>query len=94
MDRFIIWGGEKLRGEMEVSGCKNSVLPILVASLLGESPSRILNAPWLKDVDTMSLILQEMGVGIKRSYDGLIEIDPSTLSSNEAPWDLVRKMRS
>jgi UDP-N-acetylglucosamine 1-carboxyvinyltransferase len=94
MDRFIIWGGEPLRGEVDISGSKNSVLPVLAASLLADSPSRILNAPWLKDVDTMVMILQEMGVTIKRSFSGEIDIDPSTLDMLEAPWDLVRKMRS
>lgn len=94
MDRFIIWGGAPLRGEVEISGSKNSVLPILAASLLADSPSRIVNAPWLKDVDTMVTILQEMGVTVKRSFTGEIDIDPSTLAMLEAPWDLVRKMRS
>jgi len=94
MDKFMIWGGERLRGEVEISACKNAVLPILAAALLGETPSVINKAPWLKDVDTMMLILQAMGVTARRSFEGDITIDPTTLQSWEAPYELVRKMRS
>ncbi len=94
MDKFMIWGGERLRGEVEISSCKNAVLPVLAAALLGETPSVIKNTPWLKDVDTMLLILKAMGVTINRSFEGDVTIDPSTLQTAEAPYDLVRKMRS
>jgi len=94
MDKFMIWGGVRLRGEVEISSCKNAVLPVLAAALLGETPSVIKNTPWLKDVDTMLLILKAMGVTIKRSFEGDVIVDPSTLQTAEAPYDLVRKMRS
>lgn len=94
MDKFVIWGGERLRGEAEVSGSKNSVLPILAAAILGETPSVIRKAPWLRDVDTMLMILEATGVTTKRSFDGDVTIDPSTLENCEAPYELVRKMRS
>ena len=94
MDKFIIWGGEKLEGEIETSGCKNAVLPILAAALMGDSPSRIVNCPWLKDVDTMVEILEAMGVGVDRSFEGTLVVDPAKLASHEAPYDLVRKMRA
>ncbi len=94
MDKFVIWGGERLRGEAEVSGSKNAVLPILAAAILGETPSVIRKAPWLRDVDTMLMILEATGVTTKRSFDGDVTIDPSTLENCEAPYELVRKMRS
>jgi UDP-N-acetylglucosamine 1-carboxyvinyltransferase len=94
MDRFVIWGGERLEGDVQISACKNAVLPILAAALLGDSPSVILKAPWLKDVDTMLLILQDMGVAAKRTYEGDITIDPTSLKKSEASYELVRKMRS
>ena len=94
MDKFLIWGGNKLKGEVQISGCKNSVLPILAAAMLGDSPSRIKGTPWLKDADTMILILESLGMKIKRSFNGEVVIDPSELVSWEAPYDLVRKMRS
>lgn len=94
MDKFLIWGGEKLQGETRTSGCKNAVLPILAASLLADTPSTIKNCPWLKDVDTMVEILDAMGVRVQRSFEGTLSVDPGTLESHEAPYDLVRKMRA
>ena len=94
MDKFLIWGGNRLKGEVNISGCKNSVLPIITAAMLADSPSRIKRIPWLKDVDTMILILEALGVKIKRSFDGDAIIDPAEIISWEAPYDLVRKMRS
>ncbi|NQT84282.1 UDP-N-acetylglucosamine 1-carboxyvinyltransferase [bacterium] len=94
MDKFMIWGGERLHGEVEISACKNAVLPVLAAALLAETPSVIKKAPWLKDVDTMLLILQALGVTTKRSFEGDVTIDPTTLKSWEAPYELIRKMRS
>jgi len=94
MDKFLIWGGETLRGETRTSGCKNAVLPILAASLLADTPSTIQNCPWLKDVDTMVEILDAMGIRVERSFEGTLIIDPSRFDSHEAPYDLVRKMRA
>jgi len=94
MDKFLIWGGETLKGETRTSGSKNAVLPILAASLLAETPSTIINCPWLKDVDTMVEILEAMGVRVQRSFEGTLIVNPGTLASHEAPYDLVRKMRA
>ncbi len=94
MDKFMIWGGESLRGEVEISACKNAVLPMMAAALLGETPSVVKQAPWLKDVDTMLTILHAMGATTKRSFEGDITIDPTTLKSWQATYELVRKMRS
>ncbi len=94
MDKFLIWGGEQLKGETPTSGSKNAVLPILAASLLAETPSTITNCPWLKDVDTMVEILDAMGVRVQRTFEGTLSIDPGPLASHEAPYDLVRKMRA
>jgi len=94
MDKFLIWGGEKLQGEVRTSGSKNSVLPILAATLLTDEPSTIKNCPWLKDVDTMVEILEAMGVRVDRSFEGTLVVEPAKLASHEAPYDLVRKMRA
>ncbi len=94
MDKFMIWGAQPLRGEVEISACKNAVLPVLAAAILGETPSVIKKAPWLKDVDNMLLILQALGVTTQRTYEGDITVDPTTSQNWEAPYDLVRKMRS
>lgn len=94
MDKFLVWGGKKLKGDVRIGGCKNSVLPILAASMLGDSPSKIKKTPWLKDVDTMILILESLGVKVKRSFGGDVVVDPAGIDVWEAPYDLVRKMRS
>jgi len=94
MDKFLMWGGETLRGEVRTSGSKNAVLPILAASLMADTPSTITNCPWLKDVDTMVEILEAMGVRVQRTYEGSLHVDPGPLESHEAPYELVRKMRA
>jgi len=94
MDKFVIWGGERLQGEVPISGSKNAVLPVLAAALLGETPSVIRKTPWLKDVDTMLQILQALGVPTSRSYEGDVTVDPTSLQKWEASYNLVRKMRS
>jgi UDP-N-acetylglucosamine 1-carboxyvinyltransferase len=94
MDKFMMWGGTPLQGEVQTSGCKNSVLPILAATLLAETPSTINNCPWLKDVDTMVEILEAMGVKVERTFEGTLVVSPAALESHEAPYDLVRKMRA
>jgi UDP-N-acetylglucosamine 1-carboxyvinyltransferase len=94
MDKFVIWGGERLQGEVQISGSKNAVLPVLAAALLGETPSVIKRTPWLKDVDTMLQILQALGVPTRRSYEGDVTVDPTSLQKWEASYNLVRKMRS
>ena len=93
MDKFIVFGGNRLEGEVQVSGAKNAVLPLMAASLLAEGNTRIDNVPSLVDVHTMRRLIQEMGV--KAEYEGgVVNIDTSSLDNQEAPYDLVRKMRA
>jgi len=83
-----------LQGEVRISGAKNAVLPILVASLLGDSPSRVSNVPHLQDVTTTMELLGRMGAEL--SIDGRmqVEIDPRSMRHYEAPYDLVKTMRA
>jgi UDP-N-acetylglucosamine 1-carboxyvinyltransferase len=95
MDRLRIVGGKQLKGEIEVSGAKNAVLPILFATLLTESKSTIRNIPLLADINTTLKVLDALGLKtLFKLEDHSIEIDGSTLSSIEAPYDLVRTMRA
>ena len=94
MDKITIRGGNTLNGEVTVSGAKNAALPILFSSLLSEKTSRYARVPGLQDIEHTELILRGMGVGIEREKDGMLAITPATLSSHEAPYDLVRKMRA
>lgn len=93
MDRIIIHGGKPLSGEVFISGSKNSTLPIMIAALLGNSPSTIKNVPQLRDVETMANVLRYVGAKVDWQGDTL-HIDPSNFSIAEAPYDMVRKMRA
>ena len=62
MDKLIISGGTPLRGEVKISGAKNSALPILAATLLSKEPVKIGNLPHLHDITTMLELLRRMGV--------------------------------
>jgi len=89
-----ITGGVPLRGEVWISGAKNAVLPILVASLLGDEPSRISNVPHLQDVTTTMELLGRMGADLSLDENMQIEIDPRGIDRFEAPYDLVKTMRA
>ena len=94
MEKLVIQGGAALKGEVRISGAKNAALPVLFASLLHEGESRIANLPRLQDIRTTLALLMELGVGIQKQDDGSRSLDASRLLSNEAPYDLVRKMRA
>ncbi|HKJ18941.1 MAG TPA: UDP-N-acetylglucosamine 1-carboxyvinyltransferase [Xanthomonadales bacterium] len=94
MARILIRGGIPLEGEVWISGAKNAVLPILVASLLGDSPSQINNVPHLQDVSTTMELLGRMGASLSLDERMHVEIDPSGIDLFEAPYDLVKTMRA
>ena len=94
MARIQITGGVPLEGEVWISGAKNAVLPILVASLLGDGPSRVSNVPHLQDVTTTMELLGRMGAELGVDDRMKIEINPCSLEHYEAPYDLVKTMRA
>jgi len=94
MARILIQGGTPLEGEVWISGAKNAVLPILVASLLGDSPSRVRNVPHLQDVTTTMELLGRMGADLAVDERMQVEIDPRGINSFEAPYELVKTMRA
>ncbi len=93
MDRIVIRGGERLIGEVKVSGSKNASLPIFAASLLTEGESRIHNVPKLRDIATIGKVLRNLGVKTQEE-DGVYRIDATEISNVEAPYDLVKTMRA
>lgn len=95
MDKFIIEGGTPLKGTISISGSKNAALPLMAASLLGNSASTIHNIPRLKDIYTFNNVIRVVGaqVNFKEDENTLI-IDPTSVNHLEAPYDLVRKMRA
>jgi UDP-N-acetylglucosamine 1-carboxyvinyltransferase len=83
-----------LRGEVRISGAKNAVLPIMAATLLADGPVTISNVPHLHDVTTTLELLGRMGVELVVDERMNITIDARTIRSYDAPYDLVKTMRS
>ncbi len=94
MDKLLITGGKKLAGELIVSGAKNAALPILAATLLSDTPTIIGNIPHLHDITTTMELLGCMGVELSVDEKLNIEVNSSTIKKLEAPYELVRTMRS
>ena len=102
MDKIKVIGGNKLFGEIAISGAKNAALPILAASLLTASPLEISNIPDLHDIKSMASLLQHHGAEV--SFSGLsnetgslnrtVTIHAQKITNFTAPYDIVRKMRA
>ncbi len=92
-DRFRIVGGACLKGEVTVTGAKNSVLKLMAASLLAQGKSTITNVPDIADVDIMSDLLTRLGCTVIRDGQSL-HIDVPAEPSHRADYELVRKMRA
>lgn len=93
MSIIRIEGGKPLEGTISIHGAKNSVLPILAASLLAEGETVIHNCPDLTDVDVAVRILSHLGCRVRREGEKLT-VDSSTLERSEIPHELMREMRS
>ncbi|OFZ54304.1 MAG: UDP-N-acetylglucosamine 1-carboxyvinyltransferase [Bdellovibrionales bacterium RIFOXYC1_FULL_54_43] len=95
MDKMRIRGGIALRGTVEVSGSKNAALPILISTLLTAEACRFERVPDLEDIQTTLKLLGQMGATITPALDqSQVTIRCDAISSREAPYDLVRKMRA
>jgi len=94
MDKLLITGGKQLSGELIVSGAKNSALPILAATLLSDKPVTVGNIPHLHDITTTLELLGCMGVELTIDEKLNVEVNSSCIDKLEAPYDLVRTMRS
>ncbi|XZG70024.1 UDP-N-acetylglucosamine 1-carboxyvinyltransferase [Chitinibacteraceae bacterium HSL-7] len=94
MDKLRITGGQKLDGEVVISGAKNAALPILCASLLTADTLRLTNVPQLADVKTTQKLLQGMGVRVMTDNVHEYEITANHITSTVAPYELVKTMRA
>ena len=94
MAKIVITGGEPLNGEVQISGAKNAVLPILAATLLADGPISIGNVPHLHDVTTTMELLGAMGVQLMVDEKLTITADPRFITSTVAPYELVKTMRA
>ena len=93
MDKIIINGNRRLNGEITVQGAKNSVLPILVATLLVNGVSVIHNCPILSDVEATIKILRYLGCIVTREGH-TVTVDSTNVNRNDVPDNLMREMRS
>ena len=98
MDRIIIKGGQRLSGQVPISGAKNSALPIMAASLLTDQPCTLRGVPDLRDIKTMGRLLEILGVDRKPAGqgqpDGSMTLQTSATDLCEAPYNQVKTMRA
>ncbi len=94
MDRLLIEGGTPLCGEVSISGAKNSVLPVLAASLMSEEPLIIQNVPHLHDVASTMRLLGSMGATVTLGEDNSLRVDTCGVNRCYASYDIVRTMRA
>ena len=94
MDKLVITQSSALRGDVVISGAKNAALPLLMASLLCDSPITFNNVPALRDITTSVKLLEGMGTHITYNNKNSLTLDASKLSSTIASYELVRTMRA
>lgn len=93
MDRLIVEGGAPLKGDVRIAGAKNAALPLMAAAILVEGKTVLHNTPALVDVRTMGRVLENLGVEVHHE-NGCIELDATKITSDTAPYELVKTMRA
>jgi len=94
MDKILIEGGNRLVGEVTVSGAKNAVLPLMAAALLVDGWTTITNVPNLRDIDTFKVLLRHLGCEIESDGPGTLKIRTPDVPTPEAPYEMVKTMRA
>lgn len=94
MEKFIINGGNRLTGEVEISGAKNAAVAIIPATLLADSPCILENVPNINDVSIDLRILRELGAEVTVINNSTIRIDPRNIRDVAVPYELARSMRA
>ena len=94
MAKIILNGGEVLNGDVQISGAKNAVLPILCATILADEPVTLSNVPHLHDVTTTISLLGALGAKITVDDNQTLHIDPRPVNQTVAPYELVKTMRA
>jgi len=93
LDKFVIKGGKKLSGSIEISGAKNASLALMPASLLVSGVSTLYNTPELNDIYTMIKLLKHLGV--ETSFENhVLKLHTQKITSQDAPYEHVKKMRA
>lgn len=94
MDKIVVKGGKKLRGNVKIGGAKNAVLPVLAASIMAnEGTSIIKDVPTLDDVYTINEVLKNLNIDVQFK-NNVVKIDATKQLKTEAPFEYVRKMRA
>ena len=94
MEKFVITGGNRLHGEIDINGAKNAAVAILPAVLLCNDICRIENIPEISDVSVMIRILYELGAKVKMINRDTVEIDPRNINSYMVSADMSNRMRA
>lgn len=94
LDKYIINGGNKLYGEIEISGAKNAAVAIIPAALLVDGVCRVENIPQISDADMLMSILSAMGAEMKVVNKTTVDIDCRNVCMCEAPYDMMRRIRA
>ncbi|QNQ09396.1 UDP-N-acetylglucosamine 1-carboxyvinyltransferase [Sphingomonas alpina] len=100
MDRILIRGGNRLSGKLPISGAKNAALTLMPCALLTDEPVTLRNLPRLADVDSFGHLLNQLGASTQiegsrpEDFGRVMTIRAGKLTSTEAPYDIVRKMRA
>lgn len=93
MAEYIVKGGKKIEGEIEISGSKNASLPIIAATILNAGKTTLYNVPDIHDTKMMFEILKKLGGEVAKKNNKVV-IDTSKIDKYEIPEELMRQMRS
>ena len=94
MEAFSIHSGNELHGDVIISGAKNAALPILMATILAETPMQVANVPKLNDINTTLKLLTELGAKVDWTDENTVSINAANIDNCLAPYDLVKTMRA
>lgn len=94
MDRYVILGGARLEGEVEISGAKNSAVALIVAAIMVKGVCIIDNVPLVSDTYVLVDIINQLGGKAEFTDKGVLSIDCTNLSCCEAPYEMVGKIRA
>ena len=94
MEKYVINGGTHLRGEVEISGAKNAAVAIIPAALMVDGVCRLENIPQISDTESLLTILAGLGAKVRFINRTTIEIDCTNVRNQDAPYDLMRKIRA
>ncbi|MEG3768315.1 UDP-N-acetylglucosamine 1-carboxyvinyltransferase [Alteromonas sp. 14N.309.X.WAT.G.H12] len=94
MDKLIIKKSPPLIGEVRISGAKNAALPLLMTPLLTDDPCRFTNVPALRDINTTTALLTQLGATVARPDTNEVTISAASLNSVTASYELVKTMRA